>query len=92
MNKQELIAAVSWDTGLTSRDAAAAVSAVFHRIVTQMSVGDGVRLAGFGSFTMKHRRTAMRRNPRTGEPVEVPAHTAIVFKPAGAFKDQINGR
>ncbi|MDE2772677.1 MAG: HU family DNA-binding protein, partial [Gemmatimonadota bacterium] len=37
----------------------------------------------------RKRRTA--RNPRTGEPVEVPARAAPVFQPSSLLRDRVTG-
>ena len=39
-------------------------------------------ITGFGRFTAKTRAARTARNPRTGEPVEVPAKTTLSFKPS----------
>ena len=51
--------------------------------------GDKVQLVGFGGFETKHREAHMGRNPRTKEPVEIPATTVPVFKAGKALKDKV---
>ena len=52
-------------------------------------MGDKVQLVGFGGFETKHREAHMGRNPRTKEPVEIPATTVPVFKAGKALKDKV---
>ena len=40
-----------------------------------------IELRGFGTFELRHRKARTGRNPRTGEPVEVPPWDVPVFKP-----------
>ena len=52
--------------------------------------GYKVQLVGFGGFETKAREARMGRNPKTKEPIEIPATTVPVFKPGKALKDQIS--
>ncbi|HRU40156.1 MAG TPA: HU family DNA-binding protein [Candidatus Goldiibacteriota bacterium] len=40
-----------------------------------------VSLTGLGSFSVKHRKGRIARNPKTGEKVEVPPKKVVKFKP-----------
>ena len=91
MNKTELIAKVAADTGLTKKDAAAAVESILGAITDTVAAGDKVSLTGFGIFEPKHREARTGRNPRTKEAVEIPASTVPVFKAGKAFKEKVNG-
>ncbi|RYG55800.1 HU family DNA-binding protein [bacterium] len=56
-------------------------------IATQLETGGEIRIAGFGTFKVTQRSARTSRNPRTGEPVAVPARTAPSFKAGKALKD-----
>lgn len=59
----------------------------FEKSVSDALVSGGdVRLAGFGVFKVSQRAAATRRNPRTGEPVDVPARMAPRFQPGKTLK------
>ena len=90
MNKAELINAVAEKTNLTKKDAESAVSAVFEVITESLAKDEKVQLVGFGGFETKAREARMGRNPKTKEPIEIPATTVPVFKPGKALKDQIS--
>ena len=90
MNKNDLIDAVAERTGLAKSDAARAVEAVLGAITEALQKGDTVALSGFGSFTAKARAARTGRNPRTGEPVAIPASRAPAFKAGKALKDALN--
>ena len=90
MNKAELIATVAEKTGLSKKDSEKAVNATFDTITANLEVGEKVQLVGFGGFETKAREARMGRNPKTKEPIEIPATTVPVFKPGKALKDQIS--
>jgi nucleoid DNA-binding protein len=51
-------------------------------VVKEGLLQDGyVSIAGIGRFTLKERPARSGRNPRTGEPVDIPAQNTVVFKP-----------
>ena len=69
MNKNDLISQVADDTGLSKVDATKAVDAVLDNIAGSLSNGGEVRLVGFGTFSVTHRKATTGRNPRTGEAI-----------------------
>ena len=90
MNKNELIEVVSERTGLAKSDAARAVEAVLSAVTETLRKGDQVVLSGFGTFVAKTRAARTGRNPRTGEPVAIPASRAPAFKAGKGLKDALN--
>ena len=59
-------------------------------IVQALAAGGEVAVPGFGRFALVRRKGRTARNPRTGEPVEVPPHRAVSWKPAAALKRRVN--
>lgn len=91
MNKNDLIGAVAETSGLSKSDAANAVEGVFDAITKALAGGDEVRLVGFGTFSVAKRKASTGRNPRTGEPMNIPASTQPKFKAGKGLKDAVNG-
>ena len=90
MNKTELIAAVAERTGLAKKDTEKALSVALEIIAAELSKGEKVQLAGFGSFEVKVREARVGRNPRTKEAIEIPATRTPVFKANKALKDAVD--
>ncbi|HEX2584456.1 MAG TPA: HU family DNA-binding protein [Steroidobacteraceae bacterium] len=90
MNKSELVDAVSSQSGLAKADAARAVDAVLEAVSTALKSGDSVALVGFGTFAVKARAARTGLNPRTREPLQIPASKMPVFKAGKALKDAVN--
>ena len=90
MNKNDLVAAVADATELSKGDAAKAVDAVFDTIQNALKAGDEVRMVGFGSFLVSERAASEGRNPRTGEPIKIPASKQPKFKAGKGLKDAVN--
>ena len=90
MNKNDLVAVVADNTGLSKADCAKAVDSVFDSITDTLKGGTEVRLVGFGTFSVANRRASQGRNPRTGEPIQIPASQQPKFKAGKGLKDAVN--
>ena len=89
MNKTELVAAVAAKTGQTKKSAEESIAATLHVITGELAKGGTVQLIGFGTFAVKNRAARTTRNPRTGEPIQLPALKAPAFKAGKALKDAV---
>ena len=92
MNKTEFVDAIAKETGLTKKDAAAAVDA-YNAVVTKaLKKKDKVQLVGFGTFETSKRAARTGRNPQTGKEIKIAASVAPKFKAGKALKDAVNGK
>ena len=89
MNKTDLVNAVAAETGFTKKDAEKAVASVLDQITEALKAGDKVQLVGFGTFEVRNRAAKPGHNPRTGEPMTVPASKLPAFKEGKALKDAV---
>ncbi len=65
------------------------VEYVFDSIKEGVEIGHEVKIAGFGSFQQRKRKARKARNPKTGEPVSVPAGLKVKFTVSKTFKDSL---
>ena len=89
MNKNRLIAMIAEKSGLTRKDAEAALNAYTDAVTEALRDGDGVQMIGFGTFEVKERTARTGCNPRTGEAVEIAACKVPSFKAGKALKDAV---
>ena len=87
MTKAELVEEVARAAELNKRDAEVIVETVFDAIIDALHRGEKVELRGFGSFRTRERGPRIGRNPKTGEPVDVPAKRVPYFKPGKELKE-----
>jgi DNA-binding protein HU-beta len=90
VNKNDLVAAVADNAGLTKADATKAVDGVFDAIAVALKQGGDVRIVGFGTFSVAKRKATTGRNPRTGETIQIAASTQPKFKAGKGLKDAVN--
>jgi len=57
----------------------------------QITRGEKVTVAGFGTFERRERPERSGRNPRTGEALTIAARSAPAFVAAKALKEQVDG-
>ncbi len=90
MTKSELIDAVAARGELTKARAELVVNCVFDSMIDAMKAGEGIEIRGFGSISVRPYRPYAGRNPRTGQPVPVPAKRLPFFKVGKELKELVN--
>ena len=90
MNKTELVAAIAERTELTKKDADQALKAFIDVVGDELSKGEKIQLAGFGTFEVTERAARDGINPRTKEKIEIPASKLPVFKAGKALKEVVS--
>ena len=90
MKKTELIAAIAEKSGLTKKDAEAALKAFTDVVAEELKKGEKIQLVGFGTFEVAERAARTGRNPQTGAEMKIAASKAPKFKAGKALKDSIN--
>lgn len=90
MKKTELIAAIAEKSGLTKKDAEAALTATLDTIVETVAAGDKIQITGFGTFEQRQRNARMGCDPRTGNKIAIPASKVPAFKAGKEFKNTVN--
>ena len=90
MTKSELIDAIAARGDLTKARAELVVDCVFDAMVEALQRGEGIEIRGFGSFTVRPYKPYYGRNPRTGQPVPVPAKRLPFFKVGKELRDLVN--
>ena len=69
------------DRGLSKVDAKKALDATLQTISEEVKSGGKVVLVGFGTFSVSERSARKGINPRTKEPINIPAKKTAKFKP-----------
>ena len=90
MTKSELIDAMATRSNLTKARAELVVNCVVVARTEAFQQGEGVKIRGFGRFTVRPYKTYSGRNPRTGAPVPVPAKRLPFFKVGKDLKERVN--
>ncbi len=89
MNKQEIVAKIAKEAGLTKTSAACAVDTLIDSITKALKKGDSVSFVGFGTFKTTHRKARTARNPQTGAAIKIPKRRVPKFAAGKALKQAV---
>ena len=90
MNKQEIVAKIAKDCGLSKTAAAATVDSLIDGIVKSLKKGQSVTFVGFGTFKTSIRKARLGRNPQNGKTVKIPKRRVARFTAGKALKVAVN--
>jgi DNA-binding protein HU-beta len=89
MNKAELIAQISEESGITKTQANSALDSFVGAVTKSLKKGDKVTLVGFGTFSVSKRQARNGRNPQTGEVIKIKARKVARFKAGKELAEKI---
>jgi integration host factor subunit beta len=93
MTKSELIEVLARkQQQLAYRDIELAVKTILEYMSASLSSGERIEIRGFGSFSLHFRPARSGRNPKSGEPVLLPAKYVPHFKPGKELRERVNNR
>jgi DNA-binding protein HU-beta len=89
MNKAQLVEAIASKSGLTKKDASAALDAFTATVTEALSNKESVALIGFGTFSVSDRAARDGVNPSTGAKIKIKATTVAKFKVGAKLKEAV---
>jgi DNA-binding protein HU-beta len=90
LNKAELVEVIAEETSTTKKDAEHVINKMMETIIKKVSQGEKVTLVGFGTFEARQRKARTGRNPKTNEPIHIPAKRVPGFKVGKEFSEAVN--
>ena len=90
VTKKDIVEMISDTTGLTQVDTKIVLEAFLEALSRAMREGNNIEIREFGRFKIKKQKARMAHNPRTNEPVQVPAGYKLVFQASREMKKRIN--
>lgn len=90
MNRSELVSMMAEKGNMLKKDAEIALSAFIDSVTEALAKGEKVQLVGFGNFEVRKREERTGRDPRSGEPITIPACNSPAFKAGKGLKDAVN--
>ena len=92
MTKSELIDSVATKTGLTKKDAGAAIEAFTATITDTLANKEDVQFIGFGTFSTSKRAAREGINPSTGAKIKIAETTVAKFKVGAKLKAAVKAQ
>ena len=89
MNKNKLIEEIAKQAKLKKNEASQALDAVFQIITESLKKDEAIYLPSFGKFKLTKRAAMKGRNPRNGDPIDIPAKNLPSFIAGSALKEAV---
>ncbi len=90
MKKTDLATEIYGKIGRSKKEAAEIIETVLDVLKLALQKGETVKIAGFGNFLVRSKRSRKGRNPKTGEEIEITPRRVVTFKPSQVFKKFVN--
>ncbi len=88
--KASIIDAICEKIGLPKKDSTEVVELLFDTMKDTLERGDHLKISGFGSFTVRNKKSRLGRNPQTGQAMSITARRVVTFKPSQVLRDALN--
>lgn len=92
VTRAHLAEAIYAQVGLSRNESAALLETVLERISAALEGGEPVKIAAFGTFSVRQKGQRVGRNPKTGVEVPILPRRVLTFRPSQVLKARINGQ
>ena len=84
--RNDLIEAISDSVGLSLSDSSLLIEEIFEFILKELEKGVDVKISSFGTFSVRHKRSRIGRNPKTGVEVPITERNVVTFTSSNVLK------
>ena len=84
--RNDLIEAISDNVGLSLSDSSLLIEEIFEFILKELEKGVNVKISSFGTFSVRHKRSRVGRNPKTGVEVPITERNVVTFTSSNVLK------
>ncbi len=88
--RNDIIEAISENVGLSLSDSSMIIEEIFEFILSELEKGDDVKISAFGTFSVRHKKTRIGRNPKTGIEVPIKERNVVTFSTSNVLKSHFN--
>ncbi len=90
INKKELIEIIANEQDqLPYKDIELSVKTIIESMINSLKNGKRIEIRGFGSFSLRYRKSRIGRNPKSGESVNIDERYVPHFKPGKDLKERV---
>lgn len=90
VTRADLSEAVYREIGLSRTESSDLVESVIDHVSDALLRGETVKLAGFGTFSLRDKKQRIGRNPKTGEAVPITPRRVLVFKASQVMRERVD--
>ena len=90
LTRAELAELIYSEVGISKTEASEIVDQFFEEIINDLVDGNSVKLTSFGTFSVRHKKERIGRNPKTGVEAKITPRRVLSFKASNLLKKRIN--
>ena len=90
LTKQEIVNSIYMQIGYSKKISENFLEDFFEFIFDNLKKNNKVKIAKFGTFEVRFKKSRIGRNPKTKEKVSISERKVILFKPSKELKKKIN--
>ena len=84
--RNDIIEAISENVGLSLSDSSLIIEEIFEFILNELEKGEDVKISSFGTFSVRHKKSRVGRNPKTGVEVPITERNVVSFSSSNVLK------
>ena len=84
--RNDIIEAISENVGLSLSDSSQIIEEIFEFILIELEKGENVKISSFGTFSVRHKKLRIGRNPKTGIEVPITERNVVTFSSSNILK------
>ena len=84
--RNDIIESISDNVGLSLSDSSLIIEEIFEFILNELEKGEDVKISSFGTFSVRHKKERIGRNPKTGVEVPITERNVVTFTSSNVLK------
>jgi len=92
LTKQDLINSIYMQIGFSKKISASLLGDFLLTIIESLILEKKLKISKFGTFTIRHKKSRIGRNPLTKEKKKISDRNVVLFKASKEFKDLVNSK
>tara|TARA_B100001115_G_C15489409_1_gene231252 strand:+ start:21 stop:305 length:285 start_codon:yes stop_codon:yes gene_type:complete len=84
--RNDIIEAISDNVGISLSDSSLMIEEIFEFILKELEKGEDVKISSFGTFSVRHKKSRVGRNPKTGIEVPITERNVVTFSSSNVLK------
>ena len=86
--RNDIIESISENVGLSLSDSSYLIEEIFEFILSELEKGENIKISSFGTFSLRHKKQRIGRNPKTGVEVPINARKVVTFSSSNILKSK----
>ena len=88
--RNDITEAISVNVGLSLSESSVIIENIFDFILSELEKGVDVKISSFGTFSVRHKKARIGRNPKTGIEVQISERNVVTFTSSNVLKSSFN--